>query len=237
MQSKPIVKCSVAYATLDRSPERLLTFLRGAAEPSIATRLSEVGLTVKRLDEAWALLNLLRLETVVASPPDPDRNAEAVAACERWQATALVRARAMLQLQFPEQGRFLFHDFALDKGAAAVLNVVAFIGRRAVLQYGPARKATRKVDREALDLLAETGITMEVVEAMRATVVVAQRMAPVVPRDEGRGAAAAARLEALRKIHAWITAWSEVARTVVSRRDHQIRLGIAKRRPRKEKAA
>ena len=41
-------------------------------------------------------------------------------------------------------------------------------------------------------------------------------------------------MNALRKMHTWVVAWGDVARTVVTRRDHQIRLGIAKRRsPRK----
>ena len=41
------------------------------------------------------------------------------------------------------------------------------------------------------------------------------------------------RAEVLRKIHAWITAWSEMARTVITRRDQMIKLGIAKRRAHK----
>jgi hypothetical protein len=36
----------------------------------------------------------------------------------------------------------------------------------------------------------------------------------------------------LRKVHAWLTAWSEMARSVITRRDQRIRLGIAKRRAR-----
>ena len=43
------------------------------------------------------------------------------------------------------------------------------------------------------------------------------------------------RIEALRKMHAWVTAWTEMARTVITRRDQLIRLGIARRRPHKGK--
>jgi hypothetical protein len=38
------------------------------------------------------------------------------------------------------------------------------------------------------------------------------------------------RREGLRQIHAWLASWSEIARSVVTRRDHLIHLGLAKRR-------
>lgn len=36
--------------------------------------------------------------------------------------------------------------------------------------------------------------------------------------------------DALLKLHAWYGEWSEVARAVIKRRDHLIRLGLAKRK-------
>lgn len=63
----------------------------------------------------------------------------------------------------------------------------------------------------------------------------AQTVAPL--RPEHLSDADAKRTEVLRKIHAWITAWSEMARTVITRRDQMIKLGIAKRPSHKAKGA
>jgi hypothetical protein len=48
------------------------------------------------------------------------------------------------------------------------------------------------------------------------------------PKDDS--AWQASRMAILRKVHAWVTAWSDVARAVIKRRDMLIRLGIARRK-------
>jgi hypothetical protein len=220
----------VTEATLRSAPSRALTFLQGAIEPAIAGRLATVGWSVARVDEAWNLLLALRAVSVGAAPK-VDPVLDAIAECEAWQSTGLVRARAMLQLSFPEQAAFMFHDFVPGKGMAAVLNVATCMGRLQALGNSAPRKASRKVDHAALALLDATYITKSEVRRLEGLVGTAHRV--VVPQadDDSR----ANRLDALRKIHAWVGAWSEIARTVITRRDHLIRLGIAKRRSPKPK--
>ena len=157
-----------------------------------------------------------------------------MAACEAWQATGLVRARAMLQLTHPEHAAFLFHDFVAGKGTEAVLNVATFLERRHALDKSADRKATRAADHEALAVIEQTGTTRQTLDELKAFVDTVQSVAPAETASAAPDADAE-RLATLRKIYAWITAWSEMARTAVTRRDQLIRLGLAKRRAAKAK--
>jgi hypothetical protein len=226
----------VNEATLKLAPARLLAFLQGVAEPAIGAQLAPLGWSDQRLDEAWALLHELRAASVITARPKTDPVVEAMASCEAWQATGLIRARAMLQLTHPEQATFLFHDFVAGTGTAAVLNVATFLERRHALDKSSARKATRAADHQALAVIEQTGTTKATLKDLQAMIDTVQS---VVPADSTPAApdAAAERLATLRKIYAWISAWSEMARTAVTRRDQLIRLGLAKRRAAKPKRA
>lgn len=225
---------SVTEDTLKLGPARLLTFLQGAADPAIRARFAPLGWSDQRQEEAWSLLSELKAASVIPETPVPDPVAEAIAACEAWQATGLIRARAMLQLALPEQAAFLFHDFVAGKGMEAVLNVETFLQRRQVLEAGEGRKASRKADHEALLVIEETGVTKETLKQLHRMVETVQTVA--ASPAEHLLEADTRRIEVLRKIYAWITAWSDMARTVITRRDQLIRLGIAKRRSRKTKS-
>jgi hypothetical protein len=172
---------------------------------------------------------------MVSAAPEPNPVAEAIAACETWQNTGLVRVRAMLQLRFPEQATFMFHDFVPGTGTAAVLNVSSFLERRQQLDDGAERKASRKVDHQALALFDELGVTTASVKELEGRVETAQQVVTVTAVESPADATATKRDVTLHKIYAWITAWSEMARTVITRRDQLIRLGIAKRRVAKTK--
>jgi hypothetical protein len=159
--------------------------------------------------------------------PATDPLLAAVMGCERWQATGLIRVRAMLQMTLPDQAMFMFGDFVPGKGTAAVLNVLTFLERRHALDKSAERKETRKADHEALAIIEEAGTTKETLKELQSMVDTAQS----VTTPEAAGSAGEAkRTETLRKIHVWVTAWSEMARIVITRRDQLIRLGIAKRR-------
>ena len=220
--------------TLQQAPARLLAFLQGAAEPAIRAQFIPLGWSEQTVEEAWALLNELRAGNVLPVSAEPDPVATAMASCEAWQATGLIRARAMLQLTHPEQAMFLFHDFVAGKGTAAVLNVATFLQRRSALDKGTERKGTRGADHAALAVIEQTGTTRDTLKKLQAMVDTVQSVSPA----EAAPAVAveAERIDVLRKDYAWVTAWSDIARTVITRRDHMIRLGIAKRRSAKGKA-
>ncbi len=235
IQIAPTAASDVTDDTLKLGPARLLTFLQGVSDPAIRALFAPLGWSDQRLDEAWSLLNELKAANKIPSTPVPDPVTEAIAACESWQATGLIRARAMMQLTFPEQAAFMFHDFVAGSGTEAVLNVSTFLQRRQELENGAERKGTRKADHEALSVLEDTGVTKEMLKKLQGFIDNAQTVAPLHPQHLAD--ADAKRTEVLRKIHAWITAWSEMARTVITRRDQMIKLGIAKRRSHKAKGA
>jgi hypothetical protein len=219
--------------TLKQAPARLLAFLQGAADPAIRARFAPLGWSDQRQEEAWSLLSELKAASVIAPVAVPDPVAQAIAACEAWQATGLVRARAMLQLSHPEQAAFMFHDFVAGKGMEAVLNVETYLERRQALAGGEGRKASRKVDQEALLVIDATGADKEMLKQLHGMVTTVQTVA--APPAAHVLEADTKRIEVLRMIYAWITAWSDMARTVITRRDQLIRLGIAKRRTHKAK--
>lgn len=237
MRSSTIVPTTtndVTDATLKSGPTRLLAFLQGVANPGIRAKFAALGWSERRLEEAWALLAVVKEASVLASSAVSDPVTEAIAACEEWQSVGLVRARAMLQLSSPAQAGFMFQDLVAGKGAAAVFNVSTFLGRRQALEDAGERKANRKADHEALDVLEEAGVTAMVIKSLEGHVDTVHGVvaAPRPQRDD----AEAMLLDGLRKIDAWLSAWIDMARTVITRRDQLIRLGIVKRRPRKDHA-
>jgi hypothetical protein len=226
---------NVSEATLKLAPGRLLTFLEAVTEPAIRAQFATLGWSDERLDEAWSLLGELKAASVVPVEAAIDPIPEAMRSCEAWQATTLVRMRALLQMSHPEQAAFLFGDIEPGKGTAAVLNAATFLERRRALDKDPRRKDTRTADHEALAMIDETLMAKASIKELEANVATVQSAGDASerltrPKRDGQ------RLEALRKIHAWVTAWSEMARTVVTRRDQLIKLGIAKRRAPKSKA-
>ncbi len=226
----------VTELTLKTAPQRALGFLQAAFDPKISAALAAVGWTIADADQAYGLLAALRVAPPVApAAPKPDVALEAVDACEAWQAGPLIRARARLQLAYPEQAAFIFYDFVPAKGMEAVLNVTTFLARRELLSTDPARKAMRKLDREALALLDKVGISKDEIKRLAKLVEESHHVAgAAAPVDTS---ADTTRLETLRALYTWLMAWSDIARTVIVRRDQLIRLGLAKRRPAQSESA
>jgi hypothetical protein len=110
-----------------------------------------------------------------------------------------------------------------------VLGVATLLDRLDALEKSPERKATRKADQAALDTLTKRGISTAERARLRALVTTATTAAKS-EEDASDAADDGVPNEALLKLHAWYGEWSEVARAVIKRRDHLIRLGLAKRK-------
>lgn len=233
----------VQEVTLRRAPGRLLRFLQAAGgNAEIATLLAPLGWNDERMQEAWALLSALGAASRgrAMATPEPPPMESAIAACEAFQSTLLVCARAMLSMTHPEQAAFLFDPFKSTKGAASLFQVASLLERFESLVTGRERHASKKDDQEALRVLARVGMTGQAMAALKRTVLDGQsRSAPTLAAEvlEGERTNEARRLEALRRIYVWISTWSEMARTVVKRRDYQITLGLARPRPPKDNPA
>jgi hypothetical protein len=132
----------------------------------------------------------------------------------------------------PEVVDFVFTDVVEGQGAAAAaLSVGKFLEHLNELESGPSRKHSRKADHAALQTLAVRRITQEVRARMSSLVAIAAEPAPVPVEDT---TTPELRKNALIALHAWLIDWQECAKSVITRRDLLIRLGIGKRRARKQ---
>jgi len=210
---------------LDEAPTRVLTFLLAIGESlPIRAALVTKGYKESEHEYAWSLLKKL---TTFSSPGTPvlDRAVrDAVTEIDAWDEPNFACIQAALARLHPDQERFVFLHLEPKQGPESVIGVATLLERLEALEASPDRKATRKADHAALATLAERGYTREYLARLRELVKTAQRVAIAQPISDDD------RTETLLALYAWITDWSTSAKTVITRRDHLIRLGIAKRK-------
>jgi hypothetical protein len=162
---------------------------------------------------------------------------EATAQLDQWDGANFDRARAALDHRHPDQSAYVFDNLSAKSGAEAIGSVRTFLDRVAALRDGTdsARTSTRDADKAAAALLA----TRRIVDAdeerrLRALIADATSLAelPVIAEPDPTK-----RQQTARKLDAWLRDWRETARVLITRRDHQIRLGLAERRAPKAEAA
>ncbi len=209
-------------------------FLRTvSSDAAVRAVLAGTGFTHADVEEGWRLLRAACAADeaggydVVEEAP----SVAAEAALQTFARTMMPRARAALRRLHPPQCEFLFEE--LPSGAKhAVLGVAMFLERCDALERAPKRKKTRKEDHAALAVLARRGLTRDVMDDTRRHVATVTHAAPnsaIAQRAPDR--------KALDLLHAWLRDWSDCARTVITRRDWLIRLGIGRRRPKRRRIA
>lgn len=224
MSAETILSRQVA----EEIPGRALTFLRavGLSLPLRAIFAAH-GYTTAEHQLGWKLLHAVSGYDATFPPVNEDAKVRgAVAELGIWNEPGFRRVHAALGRLHPEQDTFVFKGLTVATGAGAVLAVAAFLDRLDQLEGCVEREATRETDHAALATLAARGITPEERLRLRSLVRIAQSFAAArdsSPRDER----VTSDLVALR---AWYLDWSQTARAVIKRRDHLIRLGLARRK-------
>ncbi len=156
---------------------------------------------------------------------------DAITFCDAHDEMVFSMIEASLAPRMPEQATFLTQGLRASTGMDSVVVMSMVLDRMNAMEKGPERKATRKDDQAALELLASRGITTELREQLAQAVKIATSATRVEETDEAEMAAADEKyVRALGDIRAWYEEWSRVARTVVKRRDHLILLGLAQRK-------
>src|SRR5690606_16775402 len=123
---------------------------------------------------------------------------------------------------------YVFEGLTAKTGADAIGAVRTFLDRVAALRNGtdPQRASTREQDGQAAALLATRRIVDEAEEArLRGLIEEATRLAdmpPLPPEPDP-----SQRQQTARALEAWLNDWRSTARVLITRRDHQIRLGLA----------
>lgn len=212
--------------TLEETPARMLTFLRGIGTTApIRATLAERGYSAQDHQQGWDLLHKVAGYTDTKSTLVMDETQQAITQIDAWDEPTFRIAKAALERLHPDQAAFVFANLQPATGPAAVLTVRLFLERLDALENSPERIATRTQDLEALATLEKRGITKEERQRMHGLLDIAQGLASATPAN-----VTDARLDDLRALRAWFDDWTETARAVITRRDHLIRLGLAKRK-------
>jgi hypothetical protein len=218
--------------TLERAPDRALTFLNAAArQPAIYAALNALGYTEEDHKEGWALLSVLvRLPN--AAPVDRSVR-DAITELDNWDEPWMNTARAALRRLHKPQHDAVFQDLAPTAGPGAVLGVKIFLDRLNALESGS------DDDQAALATLARRGLDKAERDRVAALVQKAQSL-PSLPDAQARALqseADALYTRNLLALHEWWSDWSTIARTHIKRRAHLISLGLAARTQRRADAA
>jgi hypothetical protein len=239
------VKVAVSEDTLERLPGRVVAFLMAVGTvPEIRAALMSRGYTDAVHQQGWALLERVAGRSSLAPPPvAPETDTapsvlrtvdEARKALEEWAVVNFGVADTVLKVHHPAQHAYVFDELKAERGARAVLAVQRFLTR--VESLGKARKGAHADDAKALALLGERGIDAASLGDVRELLVVVQRGATPDAAASAAPVAGDSSQPAKLALYAWHREWSGIAQSVIRRRDHRIRLGIASRRKPTKKA-
>jgi hypothetical protein len=214
---------------LDGIAARVLTFLIAVGKYfPIRAALTTRGYTEAHHELAWGYLKKLAVFPAGSVPILDKTVRDAVVEVDAWDEPNFAVIRAVLENHHPEVVDFLFDNLNAKQGPEAVVGVSTLLDRMDALESAPERKGTRKSDHAALETLAARGYTKEERVRLRGLVKTAQTLIVTKPISDVE------REATLQTLYAWHNEWSTIARMVLTRRDHQIAVGIAKRRKAKK---
>ena len=222
---------NISRTTQENALGRALQFLRAVGTDAvIMEQLKQTGFDEAAQKQGWQLVLAAYAASngpIVGLMSESPLN-DAITKVDAWQSSMFVRAHAVLRRFHPEQDAYVFENLAPGAGIAAVAAVATFLDRLDALESSADRKTMRKADHAALAVLEQRGITKEQRKEMR-TLVKWIESTPAQPTTTPQQSP---REAALLAMYDWVQDWSECARTVITRRDQLIRLGIGKRRAR-----
>jgi hypothetical protein len=220
---------SPSQETLNDIPSRAFTFLMGVAQiQAIGTALAGKGYSSQEQNFAWERLS--KLTTIGGPSPLIDKDVrDAIAALDAWDNVNLPIIKASLARNHAKQAEILLKDLTPKDGQESVLVVATLLNRMNALEQSQDKEALA-----ALAVLASRGYTSDERKRLQQLVDLASQMQSTDPvkaqlADEERH-------QILVELYGWFQEWSTVARKLIKRRDHLIKLGIAKRRQAKEPA-
>ena len=215
---------------------RVLTFLVGARNPRIIATLGRRGFSPADLEEGWSLFQVaagarLSYTPATSDPLAPSRMRALLGTLDEWENAWYPVISATLQRHYPDLHATVFHNLPQTDGPELLLSVATLLDRLAAL-------AETEASQPADALLERRGLTAEVRAEATALIAEAKEAGEAVPldvdpqaRDEQARAADA--------VWAWYLEWSQIARTLITRGDVLIRLGLRtpKRRGRDSREA
>jgi hypothetical protein len=232
-QSSTINTTNYSLTTLEDTPRRALEFLRGVGSSAVIMRImGQAGYTSEVHQEGLRLL--ANVASFVEKPGGFQSSASqqsAVNEIDAWYKTVFRRVRAAVTRLFPEKAEALYANLDLSLDLDATLAVKIFLDRLGAIE---AEGKGKNSSGHALHkMLVARGFGPKEVHHLRTLIEAAQEVVTADdPGEEETAAKREARLGTLRELRAWFDDWSETARTVLVRRDHAIRVGLAHRKTR-----
>lgn len=216
---------------LDATIFRALYLLKAIGTNNvIRSKVAKAGLTDADLAEGWRLVKAASgySETKPTSNPDDVKARDAIAQLDSWDEQGFRRVKAALTRLHPGQCEYVFDGLGPVQGPEVLLTVAEFVNRLDTLEAGRSDE-TREADKKAIETLATRGI--DKAERTRlADLIKAAQSTPVAMSPEEEQVEAAAREANLEALYCWYSDWAETTRAVITRRDHLISLGLARRR-------
>jgi len=222
----------MSLRTLEQVPQKVFTFIQAAGTNlTIRAALQRRGYTPQVHQQGWTLLHTAGNVSPQGEITAIDSEvANAVAELDAMDRDMIELIDATLSRRFPDQAKVLIDGLVPATGMRAVYNIDHIVRGAKALRSAPDRKATRKQDKAALDLLAERGLTTAEFDRLAQLVAVATSAPEVEPLDPGEGKAADERyVRARGDLWVWYNEWSRIAKTVLKRRDYLMQLGLAHR--------
>jgi hypothetical protein len=203
---------------LPQAASEALRFLNGATNPKIQVQLHKVGFSKADLDEGWTLLRAATGADLDAQPPV--KHVGVLELLDEWENANYPLAEAALRRRFPEIQQALFLNLTQTEGPELVITLGALHERLVGLR-------ANKQGREALALLAARGLDEAKIDALGALLADATSLddaaAAQVEASQTREAARAAAVQALQD---YMTEWGQMARRVITNRNHLRQLGL-----------
>ena len=199
---------------------RLLIFLRATSNRVIFAALATRGFTQAERNRMFELV-------VTASGGDLVMNAtdrvglkkikEAIMLLDFWENTWYPLLKASLKYQYPEIAEKIFFEIKQTDGMELLITVPKLIERIEALENGD------ETDQQAFAKLETRGFNQEIRTQGKELI----EQCKEEPDELDPGTAPEIK-EAEKEMWAWYSEWAAIARTVITRKDHLIWMGLKK---------
>lgn len=206
---------------------RVMQFLMTVREPRIFTQLNTRGFSDAVIEEGWRLFNLaagakLAYGRSGSGGLPSNTTAQYLADLDRWENTWFPLVDATLKRHYPQIHAQVFHNLSQTSGNEVVVSVSTLLDRLAEVAQKPEGQ-------QANALLSERGLTDDeravartlLDQLRRRETTVLPELDPVTVEEQQQAAL---------EVWAWYMEWSQIARTVITRGDTLVHMGLRRLR-------
>ena len=215
----------MAFAIGDKAT-RVIKFLVGLRNPSVATALAGYGFKEEDMAEGWGLVNALGKGKLAVLPAQP-RDMEVLLKLDAWENHWFPVSAASLERRFPAVFARMFLNLQQAEGPEVAVTVRTFVDRYDELSAPDSKHGPEGA--KARDLLTARGVTPAVVDEARNLLAQLTKVAAVPITQASVVEQEAELTRAEDALWAWYLEWSKVARVAIKQRSLLRQLGFLTR--------